>query len=71
MGGRLMSRGGRAQRSLGTLVRRSALQAMALEREFEDATFARVRAGPMAAPDTAQLRDGTATSRVAFEWALQ
>jgi len=45
--------------------------ALALERELDDATLARVRATPTVAPDPAQLRDGTVTRRVAFEWVLQ
>ena len=45
--------------------------ALALERELDDATLARARAAPTVAPDPAQLRDGTLTRRVAFEWALQ
>ena len=45
--------------------------ALALERELDDATLARARAAPTTAPDPAQLRDGTVTRRVAFEWTLQ
>lgn len=45
--------------------------AVALERELDDISLTRALAAPTAAPDPAQLRDGTATRRLAFEWALQ
>ena len=45
--------------------------ALALERELDDISLTHALAAPTAAPDPAQLRDGTATRRLAFEWALQ
>ena len=45
--------------------------ALALERELDDVSLARALAAPAVAPDPSQLRDGTVTRRLAFEWTLQ
>ncbi|WP_457356576.1 hypothetical protein [Roseateles sp. P5_D6] len=44
--------------------------ALALERELDAVSLARAATTPAAAPDPAQLRDGTATRRIGIEWVL-
>jgi hypothetical protein len=44
--------------------------ALALERELDLVSLARAAATPGAAPDQAQLRDGTVTRRIGIEWVL-
>ena len=44
--------------------------ALALERELDAVSLARAATTPTAAPDPAQMRDGTATRRIGIEWVL-
>lgn len=44
--------------------------ALALERELDAVSLARAAATAAAAPDPAQMRDGTATRRIGIEWVL-
>jgi hypothetical protein len=59
-----------AQRREITAAGVRAVPALALERELDLVSLARAAATPGAAPDQAQLRDGTVTRRIGIEWVL-
>ncbi|WP_394483139.1 hypothetical protein [Roseateles sp. LYH14W] len=46
------------------------MPALALERELDAVSLSRAASTPAAVPDSAQLRDGTATRRIGIEWVL-